>query len=190
VAEDFLQAYEDHVLDVYRYFAYRAVPAADAEDLTQLTFERALRAWGRFDPVRASVRTWLLAIARNAYIDFRRRNPGSREQGLAEEGEGEDAALPHDDPPRRYGLDPELEAAIKRLRRREREVLALRFGGDLRGPEIAELLGISLANAQQILSRALRKLRGELDLAGAHASDEPTTEAGSGSSRAIRRFGR
>ncbi len=40
--------------------------------------------------------------------------------------------------------------------------MALRFGGDLRGPEIAELLEISLANAQQILSRALRKLRRQL----------------------------
>ena len=40
---------------------------------------------------------------------------------------------------------------------------ALRFGGDLTGPEIAELLGLSLSNVQQILSRALRKLRAELE---------------------------
>ena len=44
-----------------------------------------------------------------------------------------------------------------------REALALRFGGDLTGPEIAEELGISLANVQQILSRALRRLRLELE---------------------------
>ena len=52
-----------------------------------------------------------------------------------------------------------MAAAVRRLGSREREVLALRFGGDLRGPEIAELLEISVANAQQILSRALRKMR-------------------------------
>ena len=46
---------------------------------------------------------------------------------------------------------------------RDREVLALRFGGDLTGPEIAAMLDLSLANVQQILSRSLRKLRGLLE---------------------------
>ena len=46
---------------------------------------------------------------------------------------------------------------------REREVLALRFGGDLTGPEIAELTGLTVANVQQILSRMLRKLREALE---------------------------
>jgi DNA-directed RNA polymerase specialized sigma subunit len=45
------------------------------------------------------------------------------------------------------------------LTERDREVLALRFGGDMTGPEIAKLLNLSLANVQQILSRSLRKLR-------------------------------
>jgi RNA polymerase sigma factor (sigma-70 family) len=163
MADEFLQAYKDHVFDVYGYFAYRTVPAADAEDLTQLTFERALRSWERFDPARASVRTWLLAIARNAYIDFRRRNPGSREQALLDEVVAEERPFERVDSGPGHGLEPELEMALRRLERREREVLALRFGGDLRGAEIAEVLGISLANAQQILSRTLRKLRRELE---------------------------
>ena len=45
---------------------------------------------------------------------------------------------------------------------RERELIALRFGGDLNGPEIAELTGLTLANVQQILSRSLRRMRAEL----------------------------
>ena len=45
---------------------------------------------------------------------------------------------------------------------RERELIALRFGGDLTGPEIAELTELSLANVHQILSRALRTLRERL----------------------------
>ena len=59
--------------------------------------------------------------------------------------------------------DPQLAAALQRLERREREAIALRFGGDLRNAEIAELLGVSVANAQQILSRALRRLGRILD---------------------------
>ncbi len=36
----------------------------------------------------------------------------------------------------------------------------------LTGPEIAEVLGLTLANVQQILSRSLRKLRSILDESG------------------------
>jgi RNA polymerase sigma factor (sigma-70 family) len=163
MGHDFINAYEDHVWEVYGYFSYRGVTRGDAEDLTQTTFERALRAWERYDPERASVKTWLLAIARNAYIDFRRRDRSDRQVTLdeAEMAEGE---LPtHPDPAETNSLDPEIVAAIGRLSRREREVIALRFGGDLRGPEIAQLLNITLANAQQLLSRGLRKVRRELE---------------------------
>ena len=45
------------------------------------------------------------------------------------------------------------------LQQREREVLALRFGADLRAAEIAGLLDLTEANVHQIVSRALRRLR-------------------------------
>ena len=60
----------------------------------------------------------------------------------------------------------EIADALSRLGDRDREGIALRFGGDLTGPEIAEVLGLTLANVQQILSRSLRKLRAILDEAG------------------------
>lgn len=53
----------------------------------------------------------------------------------------------------------ELSGALSELTERERQVLALRFGGDLTAAEIAPILGLTLANVQQITSRALRKLR-------------------------------
>ena len=163
MAHDYLHAYDEHVWDVYGYFAYRGLRPADSEDLTQLTFERALRAWDRFDPAKASVKTWLVAIARNAYIDFRRRDRSALHTSLSG-GEVAESELPsHAGPDERLGLSPELATAIRNLSRREREVIALRFGADLRGPEIAEFLDISLANAQQLLSRGLRRMRRELE---------------------------
>ena len=41
---EFAQAYDDHVWQVYAFVAYRVGSRSDAEDLTQQTFERALRA--------------------------------------------------------------------------------------------------------------------------------------------------
>jgi RNA polymerase sigma-70 factor (ECF subfamily) len=130
---------------------------AEAEDLTQATFERAVRAWSRFDPRRASERTWLLAIARNLLIDHRRRDRSGALETLEGFDERTVPAVPG--PEERLTTEPELTEALDQLAARDREVLALRFGGDLTGQEIAELLGLSLANVQQITSRSLRKLR-------------------------------
>jgi RNA polymerase sigma factor (sigma-70 family) len=160
---DFARVYDEQIWHVYGFFAYRAGTRAEAEDLTQVTFERALRAWSRYDPSRAQPGTWLMAIARNVMIDHLRRDRGRVHEPLSDEPEG-DARLPAvPGPEQRLGLDPALAAALARLGPREREILALRFGGDLRGPEIAELLGLTLANVQQILSRTLRRLREELE---------------------------
>lgn len=156
----FADAYDDHVWDVYGFLAYRTGNRADAEDLTQLTFERALRAWNRFDPSRASLKTWLLTIARNLLIDeHRRARMAPVRASLDDLGAREPAA---DD---RYdlGLDGTLAAGLAGLSARDREILALRFGGDLDGPAIADVMDLSLSAVQQALSRSLRKLRAELD---------------------------
>lgn len=157
------RAYEDNVWAVYGFVGYRVSGREHAEDLTQQTFERALRAWRTFDPERASVRAWLLSIARNLVVDHHRRE-GRRRHSPAEGLDGH-PDLTVAGPEGSLGIDPDLEVALGRLGERDREILALRFGGDLSGPEIAEMTELSLANVQQILSRSLRKLRLELERA-------------------------
>jgi RNA polymerase sigma factor (sigma-70 family) len=154
---DLATVYDDHVWDVYGFLAYRLGRRADAEDLTQQTFERALRAWSRFDPDRASAKTWLLTIARNLLIDHYRAT--RTEDPLETLGTAEPTGEMEPD----LGLSPQVAAALTELSPRDREIVALRFGGDLTGPEIAEALGLSLANVQQILSRSLRRLRVSLE---------------------------
>jgi RNA polymerase sigma factor (sigma-70 family) len=153
--------YDEHVWHVYGFFGYHRLSRQDAEDLTQATFERAVRAFARYDPARASPKTWLMAIAQNLLIDHYRREHSRRHYSL--DDDVEDEQLGSTAGPEGLGLSPRLALALEILSPRERELIALRFGGDLRGPEIAELLDLSLANVQQIASRALRKLRAELD---------------------------
>ncbi len=163
--ERFARLYDEHVWTVYGFFGYRLGSREDAEDLTQQTFERALKAWGRFDETRAGAATWLIAIARNLLIDRHRADRSDRLEPIGEEGLRPEWEPAGGDPAQRLGPDPELEAALNRLPERDREILALRFGADLTGAEIAALTGLSLANVQQILSRSLRRLRGELEAA-------------------------
>src|SRR5947209_1295071 len=154
----FSDVYEEHVWRVYAFLSYRLRERDQAEDLTQATFERALRAWPRFDPRKASEATWLLTIARNLLIDGHRRGVHRQEQPLTE------AAHPSvEGPEALVSGSAELQSALEELPDREREVLALRFGADMTGPEIAALLELSLANVQQILSRTLRRLRDRLE---------------------------
>lgn len=169
----FANVYDENVWRIYGFFGYRVSSRLDAEDLTQQTFERALNAWDRFDPAKARVETWLAAIARNLLIDHYRQDRSTSERSLTDgsvsEAElGSEPATGDD-----LGLDPELDAALWTLDERSRELVALRYGGDLTGPEIAELTELSLANVQQILSRALRHLRAELERGPARAADQP-----------------
>jgi RNA polymerase sigma-70 factor (ECF subfamily) len=169
----FAAFYEEHVWHVYGFIGYRLGSREDAEDLTQMTFERALKAWNRFDERRASGSTWLMAIARNLLVDHYRRGGSERAEpiDLDKAGEHADAIESHQE--KTLGISPELEEALSCLDHRQRELVALRFGADMTGPEIAELTALSLANVQQILSRSLRRLRAELDSKEAAEKRQP-----------------
>jgi RNA polymerase sigma factor (sigma-70 family) len=155
---DLAKMYEDHLSRVYGFFAFRLRPGPDAEDLTATTFERAMRHAHRYDAARATQATWLMAIAQNALVDHFRHHGRRPEDLIDASGFDELPAGASGDGPR-LGVSPELETALSALGDREREVVALRFGGELRGKEIAAVTGLSEANVHQILSRSMKELR-------------------------------
>jgi len=139
---------------VYAYVAYRVGAGPDAEDVTSETFERALRYRGSFDPRRGDPAGWLIGIARRCIADaaMQRRETATAE--LPErpiEGDS-DASL------RRL----DLAAAVAQLDERDRELVALRYGGDLTARQIGELLGLKTNAVEVALHRALARLRREL----------------------------
>ena len=80
--EQFERLYAEHAQALFGFLSYRTGDRALAEDLLADTFERALRARRRFDPRKASEKTWLYAIALNCLRDQRpaaeHRGPGAR----------------------------------------------------------------------------------------------------------------
>ena len=143
---------EEHLDDVYAYLVYLTRDRSLAEDLAADTFEKALRLWQRFDPRRASARTWLCQIARTTALDWfrseERRQRREQRAAVPEPVEGSFAE----------GLSPHLEAALAQLSAGEREVIALRVLLELDGDEAARVLGISPTAVSTRLSRALKKL--------------------------------
>ncbi len=136
---------------VHRYLLFLTADRAAAEDLTADTFEKAFRSWRRYDPRRASPRTWLCQIARTTALDHFRAEERRRRR---EERYARDMPANEEQSPGE-GL---LERALGELTPAEREVVALRVLLELDGPVTARLLGISPTACSTRLSRALKRL--------------------------------
>jgi RNA polymerase sigma-70 factor (ECF subfamily) len=158
---DFERLYSDHAQALFGFLAYRTGDRALAEDVLSESFERALRARKRYDPTKASAKTWLYSIALNCLRDQQRRQ-GAEVRALDRVG------APVGDDLRDRGIDraetrDEVQRAMAALSDEEREVVALRYGGELTAKEAAKLLGEKETTVEGRLYRALGKLREELD---------------------------
>jgi RNA polymerase sigma factor (sigma-70 family) len=137
--------------------------AADAEEATQDAFVKAHRALGRFR-TGAPLRPWLLAIAANEARN-RRRAAGRREHlAVRAAGERAVAAAPSTETlALAADRDAGLRAALARLGGADREVLWLRYFAELSEAETAAALGCRHGTVKSRTSRALARLRQELE---------------------------
>jgi RNA polymerase sigma factor (sigma-70 family) len=140
-----------HAQDVLR-FLVASVGRHDADDAFQETFLAALRAYPRLRP-NSNLRAWVLTIAHNKALDSHRAR-GRRPLPVAELYERADPATDRAD-----GSD--LWDRVRALPARQREVLTLRYAGDLTHAEIARALGCSEAAARRAAADGLKTLRKE-----------------------------
>ncbi|MGH2492474.1 MAG: sigma-70 family RNA polymerase sigma factor [Candidatus Limnocylindria bacterium] len=135
-----------------------------AEEVAQNAFHSVWRQAGAYRPERGSVRTWLLAISRNAAIDWRRSkgNRMDRETAIDESLQLVDDLRVED----RViaGLRAErVRAAVASLPREQREVLSLAFWSGLSQTEIAERIGAPLGTVKSRVRLGMARLRDWLD---------------------------
>jgi len=156
----FERLYAAHAQPLFGFLSYRTGDRALAEDLLADTFERALRARRRFDPRKASEKTWLYAIALNCLRDHGRRRAA---EGRALERVSGGASEWSSDPAESLSDRDLVSRSLAVLSEEEREAVALRFGADLTVPEIAKLTGEKLTTVEGRVYRALRKLREAMD---------------------------
>lgn len=128
-----------------------------AEEVVQDVFAQLWRHAGDYDHRRASVRTWLYAIARNRIIDAHRRAAARPQRAQDEDAlsaaADADVALEH------ALLRWQVTAALARLSAEHREVIRLAHYGGLTMREIAERTGVPLGTVKSRTSYALRHLR-------------------------------
>ena len=140
-------------LTVLRVLADRQVGPAAGADVVQ---EALLRAWQRrdtFDPDRGTVRAWLVAIL----LDRARRHRLRRPLPLPKVGAGVVQA------PSADRID--VERAVARLPRRQRQVITLYYLADLSVAEVAAALGVSESSVKTHLGAARSALRAWLEIA-------------------------
>jgi len=146
----------------------------DAEEVLQDTFASVHDAADRFDPARASVRTWVYAIARNACTSRLRRR-GARPtaaEGLDPHAAGAPLAAPATGAHATDRLT--VQQAFAALSDEEARLLEAAFYGGFSHAELAEREGVPLGTIKSRIRRALGKareaLRGGSDTPGEVAS--------------------
>lgn len=155
----FLLLYERHRDAVFR-FAYRLLGSSGlAEDITQDCFLSLLRQPTRFDSTRASLRTYLLAAARN--LSFKQfRNAG---HDVAVEELTDELRMPVGAEPLSRLLDEELSSEVRRavesLPPLQREALVLFEFEELSLAEIALVVGADTGTVKARLHRARQRLK-------------------------------
>jgi RNA polymerase sigma factor (sigma-70 family) len=156
----FDELFRKSAADVHAYAISLLGNRAAAEDVTALAFERLYRARVRLDRGRGAPRAWLFAIARNAALDELRRRQRQPQSELPEELPGDRDV---DEAFEQLARRATVRDALAALPLREREVVLLKFHGQLSNSELAKALDVSESNAGTRLHRALTRLREQCD---------------------------
>jgi RNA polymerase sigma-70 factor (ECF subfamily) len=138
---------------------YRTVQnRAEAQDLTQEVFLRAVRAMERYDDRGDSMHALLVTVALNLLRDrWRRRRP------IADNVDDLPYLATRDPGPEQLALDDLDDVAVRlaldRLPEEQRKVIQMRVIEGRSSQDVAELLGRNAAAVRQIQRRALLDLR-------------------------------
>ena len=129
-----------------------------ARDATDEAFSRAFERWDRVS-VMTSPAAWTHRVALNELRRRARRRTLEQRHRWRWVERQRDADVP----------EPEVWAAVRALPDRQRQVLVLRYVGDLPEAEIADLVGISRGTVASTLFEARRRLA---DALPAHRSTD------------------
>lgn len=134
-----------------------------AEEVAQDVFHSVWRRAGDYRRDRGAVRTWLLAIARNAAIDWRRTKGKRVERDVELDAVASLSADASVEVQVMASVRAErIREAVRALPTEQRDVLALAFWGGLTQSEIAQRTGTPLGTVKSRVRLGMEKLRQHL----------------------------
>ena len=184
----FGELFDAYARSVYNHAFRLTGEWSTAEDVVSLTFLEAWRLRERLDEEGGSPRPWLLGIATNVTRNIRRaaRRHAAALARLPRDERDETVRDFADEVAERLDDAAQLavvRTALSRLRRAEREVLALCVWSGLDYRAAADALGVPVGTVRSRLSRARAKLAkrlksGELPTARGQMRGDRTTAVG------------
>jgi RNA polymerase sigma-70 factor (ECF subfamily) len=157
---------------LYNFARWLAQDQAEAEDLVQETFAKALRGFSTFEP-GTDFRAWMFRILRNTFLTSR---TGLRATLMVPlEPEHEETVAVTWETPESLALASaareSLQAALDRLPPAFREVILLCDVEEMKYQQIAQVLGVPIGTVMSRLARGRKLLRQML--AGERATSTP-----------------
>jgi RNA polymerase sigma-70 factor (sigma-E family) len=153
--------YHAHRLPMVRLAVLLVDDLATAEDVVQDAFAALHQRWDRLQDVNAAI-GYLRVCVVNAARSVLRRRRTARLYVLPRESDHVSAEAEV----MLAAEQEEVVRALRRLPRRQREVLVLRYWSELSELEIAEILGVSRGTVKSTASRGLAALGALLEVAG------------------------
>jgi len=157
--------YKTYYKNVYNYIAFRINNHFDAEELASLVFEKAIGAWGRYNPA-FPMEAWLMGIAKNTVTDHMRKKRRSQNISLDEIVNFASLGKQPCEVAVLNEQNRALMVAMSKLKEHERQILSMKFATDLKYHEIAKQMGVGESNVRVTTHRALKKLRKILEEEG------------------------
>lgn len=154
--DSFDALYQHYVQPIYRFVYRRTLQRETAEDLTSITFLKALEKIRQYDPGKGPFAAWLYRIARNSITDhYRVQRDHTDIEDVWDLSSNEDVAGKVDD----RMTHAKLRDALQTLPADKREIVLLRLWEGLSYREIAAIVGKSENNCKVIFSRTVAELR-------------------------------
>lgn len=157
----FVRLFDHFAPKVGSYVRRLGVDAGASDDLVQDVMLTVWRRAGQFDPSKASVSTWIFAIARNRRIDLARRERRP-ELDRHDPSLVPDATADADDAVLSNQQGEMLRGAVARLPAEQAQLLKLAYFEDKSQSEIAHQLDLPLGTVKSRIRLAMQKLRDQL----------------------------
>lgn len=154
----FQKLYERHSGRVLSYLRAKVRDESLSRDIFQATFLKLHKSRSQYK-VKFPFLAWLFTICRSELLDALKKNRSNKQDYHADLGKISDSAQTFTSATNETSPAFDLSS----LSEVQRQTLEMRFQKDFSFEEIANALSTSPANVRQILSRAVKKLRGLYD---------------------------